>query len=207
MLPALGKARDLVAGEDEAEHVSITLPVVGVFVAIATVMMFVLFFVLNRYVFYVFLLLFSIGSGSATATCLHAAFGAAFPASSRTAFSLQKPKMKASFRSLIAGALALALVLTWLLQRHAVWAWVPQNMLGIFFMILILQTISLPDLKVATVFLAALFCYDIFMVFLTPLFMPHGDSVMVKVARGGSANEVRHPRIVNTTASVVVFTT
>lgn len=32
-------------------------------------------------------------------------------------------------------------------------------------------------------------------VFITPLFMPHGDSVMVKVARGGAAKQVCRPHL------------
>lgn len=59
------------------------------------------------------------------------------------------------------------------------------------FIAFLLQTVALPSGRVATVFLAALFCYDVFMVFITPLFMPRGDSVMVRVATGGDTHEVR----------------
>lgn len=77
--------------------------------------------------------------------------------------------------------------------RRASWAFVLQNMLGMCFMAFVLQTITLPSLRVASVFLVALFCYDVFMVFITPLFMPGGDSVMVRVATGGDMHEVWQP--------------
>lgn len=66
------------------------------------------------------------------------------------------------------------------------------------FIAFLLQTVSLPSGRVASVFLVALFCYDVFMVFITPLFMPHGDSVMVKVATGGDTHEVRTRGILKT---------
>lgn len=68
-----------------------------------------------------------------------------------------------------------------------------QNALGMCFIAFLLQTVALPSGRVATVFLVTLFCYDVFMVFITPLFMPRGDSVMVRVATGGDMNEVRNP--------------
>ena len=41
--------------------------------------------------------------------------------------------------------------------------------------------LRLPSLKICTVLLGLLFVYDIFFVFITPLFMPGGKSVMVEV--------------------------
>lgn len=76
--------------------------------------------------------------------------------------------------------------------RHASFAWLLQNALGVCFIAFLLQTVALPSGRVASVFLAALFCYDVFMVFITPLFMPRGESVMVRVATGGDTNEVCH---------------
>jgi signal peptide peptidase-like 2B len=77
-----------------------------------------------------------------------------------------------------------------LVCRRAAWAWVLQNILGMCFMTFVLQTVTLPSIRVASVFLIALFVYDVFMVFITPLFMPRGDSVMVRVATGGDMHEV-----------------
>lgn len=78
------------------------------------------------------------------------------------------------------------------LCRHAPWAFVLQNVLGMCFMVLALRSIQLPSTAVATLLLGLLFVYDVFMVFITPIFMPNGESVMIKVATGGSAHEVSH---------------
>lgn len=43
------------------------------------------------------------------------------------------------------------------------------------------QVLRLPSLKICTCLLSALFFYDIFFVFITPLFMKDGKSVMVEV--------------------------
>ena len=52
-----------------------------------------------------------------------------------------------------------------------------------------LKVLRLPSLKICTILLCALFFYDIFFVFITPLFMEGGKSVMVEVATGHSSDE------------------
>ena len=173
------------------EQINVTLPVVAAFVLFASAMMFVLFFVLNKWIFYIFLAIFAYGSFTATVVCLRAAMGAAAPRTRKCLLTLPRLNIDVAPRDLVACAAAAALLIAWLADRHAAWAWVPQDALGVFFMVMIAQVITLPDGRVATAFLLALFCYDVFMVFITPLFMPRGDSVMVHVARGGSTNEVR----------------
>lgn len=44
--------------------------------------------------------------------------------------------------------------------------------------------IRLPNMKIGTFLLLALLVYDIFFVFITPLFSARGKSVMVEVATG-----------------------
>lgn len=51
-----------------------------------------------------------------------------------------------------------------------------------------LKVLRLPSLRICTILLSALF-YDIFFVFITPLFMEGGKSVMVEVATGHSSDE------------------
>ena len=46
-----------------------------------------------------------------------------------------------------------------------------------------------PKIKIATILLIAVFIYDIFMVFITPLFTKEGESVMVTVATSGGPPE------------------
>ena len=56
------------------------------------------------------------------------------------------------------------------------------------FSINMLKVLRLPSLRICTILLSALFFYDIFFVFITPLFMS-GKSVMVEVATGHSSDE------------------
>ena len=63
------------------------------------------------------------------------------------------------------------------------YAWVLQDILGISFSISLIRNIRLPNLKVCTMLLVLLLIYDIFFVFITPLFSA-GKSIMVEVATG-----------------------
>ncbi|CAH0492556.1 unnamed protein product [Peronospora farinosa] len=76
-----------------------------------------------------------------------------------------------------------AIAIVWFLHRRTYWAF--QDIMGICLCFVFLQTVQLPNLKVATVFLTLAFCYDVFFVFLSPLFF--GSSIMEDVATGGPA--------------------
>ena len=52
-----------------------------------------------------------------------------------------------------------------------------------------LKVLRLPSLKICTLLLSALFIYDIFFVFITPLITKNGKSIMVEVATGGDSGE------------------
>lgn len=133
------------------------------FVVLASVMMFVLFFLLNgllnRVIFYVFVAIFAYGSCIATTICLTAALRTLLPSLSAPAISYKKWKLAFAYDEITAALVALVIVLLWLFNRRSQWAWVPQDILGVSFMIMMLQQILLPDLKVSTIFLIALFCY------------------------------------------------
>merc|ERR1719295_717851 len=74
------------------------------------------------------------------------------------------------------------------LPRINLYPWILQDFLGIMFSINMLKVLRLPSLRICTILLSALFFYDIFFVFITPLFMS-GKSVMVEVATGHSSDE------------------
>ena len=85
-----------------------------------------------------------------------------------------------------AQALAAAAVATWLALRHAPGAWAAQNIFGACLTILAVAQLRLPSLRSAALLLAALFVYDVAMVFGTPLVLRSGESVMVEVATAGA---------------------
>ncbi|OWZ03985.1 Aspartyl protease, partial [Phytophthora megakarya] len=73
--------------------------------------------------------------------------------------------------------------IVWYLHRRTYW--ILQDIMGISLCFVFLRTVQLPNLKVATVLLSLAFCYDVFFVFLSPIFF--GSSVMEDVATGGPA--------------------
>ncbi|KAK2168548.1 hypothetical protein LSH36_16g12011 [Paralvinella palmiformis] len=75
----------------------------------------------------------------------------------------------------------------WAVERNKSYAWVLQDILGVMFCVHMMKTIRLPSLMSCTVLLGLLFVYDIFFVFITPLFTKSGESVMVDVATGGGS--------------------
>ena len=68
------------------------------------------------------------------------------------------------------------LVVWWAVERHAVYAWILQDILGFAFIVLLLLRLKFLQVWVVAVLMVLLFFYDIFMVFITPLFTPVGRS-------------------------------
>ena len=75
--------------------------------------------------------------------------------------------------------LVAALVATaWVITGH----WALNNILGVGLVCLSASHLRLPDLKTASLVLVLLVVYDVLWVYVSPWFMPGGDSVMVAVA-------------------------
>jgi hypothetical protein len=90
-------------------------------------------------------------------------------------------------------ALVLALIcgsglaIVWYVYRADTdFVWFIQDALGMNVCILFLQSIRLPNLRVASTLLLLAFCYDVFFVFISPLIFD--SSVMLSVAEGGSSS-------------------
>merc|ERR1711936_878787 len=97
--------------------------------------------------------------------------------------------LQLELRQLLLLLLSLGTAITWFCFRKTDWSWILQDILGIMFSINMLKVLRLPSLKICTILLSAPFFYDIFFVFITPLFMEGGKSVMVEVATGHSSDE------------------
>nr|GEU56222.1 signal peptide peptidase-lik 3 [Tanacetum cinerariifolium] len=101
--------------------------------------------------------------------------------------------------SLLVFLFCAAFAIFWVWTRKESYSWVGQDILGICLIIAVLQLARLPNIKVATVLLSCAFLYDIFWVFISPVFFH--DSVMISVAQGdGSSGEsipmvLRFPRL------------
>mmetsp|Transcript_28884 Transcript_28884/g.77713 ORF Transcript_28884/g.77713 Transcript_28884/m.77713 type:complete len:367 (+) Transcript_28884:50-1150(+) len=90
----------------------------------------------------------------------------------------------------VALVLATGLVVWYYVARHSGYAWVLQDCMALAMCAMFLKTVRVPNLRVAAVLLSVFFCYDIFMVFITPLLF-HNRSVMVEVAKAGGAGAGR----------------
>ena len=101
-----------------------------------------------------------------------------------------------TFNELFSALSGYAIGISWLyialtqLDPHTnTYFWVVQNVMGASVSIAFLGVIRVSNIKIATILLVAVFIYDIFMVFLTPLFTKEGESVMVTVATSGGPPE------------------
>ena len=67
-----------------------------------------------------------------------------------------------------------------MLERHAQYAWVLQDLLGFAFITYILKRLFVLKPWVVAVLMCLLFFYDIFMVFITPFFTNVSECVVVQ---------------------------
>uniref|UniRef100_A0A7S4R2V7 PA domain-containing protein n=1 Tax=Alexandrium monilatum TaxID=311494 RepID=A0A7S4R2V7_9DINO len=88
---------------------------------------------------------------------------------------------------ILAGVPSLGMVIAWYLLRKSEYGWFFQDVIGAGFLCWLQRTLRLPNIKIASCFLSMMFFFDIFWVFISPLFFQ--DSVMVHVATGGETHE------------------
>jgi len=147
------------------------------------IQMMVLYF-LYKYLVHFIIVCFCIGS-----TAAFIVVSSQLVSRSRTVVNVPVLNVTASTSDILLFLAGASLSATWYINRHANWAWTIQNVLGIFLMLLVLETLKLPTMKASTTLLSCLFLYDIFFVFITPLFTSTGESVMEKVAIGNGEKE------------------
>jgi len=88
---------------------------------------------------------------------------------------------------ILAGIPAIAVVVSFVVLRNTPYGWPFQDIIGSLFLCSLQRTIRLPNMQVASLLLSAMFFFDIFWVFISPLFFQ--QSVMVSVATGGGTGE------------------
>ncbi|KAK2184046.1 hypothetical protein NP493_284g03053, partial [Ridgeia piscesae] len=157
--------------EDTGDTVDVT-PCAGVvFVVIMCVMLLALYF-FYQYLVYVIIGLFALASAMALYACLKVVM-LKIPGLGRC--SIPKNRLLENgleIRRLVLAVLCIGAATWWLVERNKSYAWTLQDILGVVFCINILKTIRLKSLKTCTIILALLFFYDVFFVFITPLFLP-----------------------------------
>eukprot|EP01006_Ploeotia_vitrea_P035073 TRINITY_DN65833_c5_g2_i1.p1 TRINITY_DN65833_c5_g2~~TRINITY_DN65833_c5_g2_i1.p1 ORF type:complete len:651 (-),score=263.65 TRINITY_DN65833_c5_g2_i1:24-1976(-) len=168
------------------------------FIVVASIGLLVLFFFINTLI-YVLLFIFCYAGAQGLGDALYRVLRPCTPVEWRER-SLPLGSL-GSFTPLgtLTYAMGVAIAVLWVVERHSAWAWVLQNMLGVSLLLLIQQTLRLPNIKVCTILLSLAFLYDVFWVFTSPLLF-RGRSVMVVVATGGDTGEsipmlLKFPRV------------
>mmetsp|Transcript_28370 Transcript_28370/g.69895 ORF Transcript_28370/g.69895 Transcript_28370/m.69895 type:complete len:390 (-) Transcript_28370:141-1310(-) len=173
---------------DEAmQGLEITEMSAAYFVVFASIVLLVIFFTMQHWVFVVIKFVFCF----AAVQGLQAVFFATFT-------SILKPRGPQDVDLPVFGTVhlfsipsvgcALGVVIFWVVYQAATWAWMLQDIMGMSFLVNVLRLVPLPSLKVGALLLGGAMCYDIFWVYIQPHLFGN-ESVMVKVAKGGDQHE------------------
>jgi len=180
-------------GQEEELSVHVSPLLVIFFVLCMCSMLVLLYFFFDQLV-YVIMTMFCIASSLAMYSCLEPLVMASYQVSWLPVLRLPRLNLylcilQLEFRQLLLLVASISTAAVWFYFRKEEWSWIVQDILGIMFSINMLKVLRLPSLRICTILLSALFFYDIFFVFITPLFMEGGKSVMVEVATGHSSDE------------------
>eukprot|EP00928_Gymnodinium_smaydae_P062100 TRINITY_DN46033_c0_g1_i1.p1 TRINITY_DN46033_c0_g1~~TRINITY_DN46033_c0_g1_i1.p1 ORF type:complete len:518 (-),score=122.12 TRINITY_DN46033_c0_g1_i1:133-1686(-) len=156
------------------------------FCGMGSLMLVVLFFFMNKMIYFI-IFAFCMGGFSCILQIGSAILVSLAPDLGKRKFSL--PLIgRVTMADLLAAVPAAAIVTGWFILRNTPHGWILQDIIGAGFLCWMQRTLRLPNMKVATVLLSVMFFFDIFWVFLSPLFFG-GKSVMVTVAKGGGTGE------------------
>lgn len=172
--------------EDEDE-LDITIPKVIVFFIMVCAFLVLLYF-FYEYLVYVVIGLFCLAGTVGLYSCLEPLWDRIPWTSSVPENRIPILSQRPLYRNIVLGLLCMGVGIFWGVQRNESYAWVIQDILGAAFCVNILKTLKLPNLKICVVLMVLLFFYDIFFVFITPYITSSGESIMVKVATGGSSS-------------------
>lgn len=180
------------ANHDGATGGAFGVKTVAVLLVVATAALLLMFF-FYQYVVYVVIGIFTLGGTAAVQRVLGLALS--------WCWSLEaQPKTKVKWIGEVSAGdvmcliLAAGLAATWVVERHvSPTGWILQDIMGLCLMASFLEGIYLTTLRTGTILGVVFLFYDVFMVFITPLFTPNGDSVMVKAATGGGTSSERMP--------------
>ncbi|KAL0920935.1 hypothetical protein M5K25_007954 [Dendrobium thyrsiflorum] len=172
--------------ENEKEILEINAKGAIIFVIAASAFLLLLFFFMSSWFVWLLIVLFCIGGVEGMHVCLVALFSRICKVCGRKTTSL--PILgEVLILSIVILPLCIAFAVYWAANRHASYAWIGQDILGICLMITVLQMARLPNIKVASALLSCAFVYDVFWVFISPLIFH--ESVMIAVARGDNSGE------------------
>ncbi|KAJ4810078.1 signal peptide peptidase [Rhynchospora pubera] len=152
-----------------------------VFVVVASVSLIVLFYFMSAAILWVVLVLFAIAA-------IEGMHFVAVTLITRVFKRCGQMKVKLPLigeqliLTLIVLPICIIVAICWAVNQDSPNAYVGQNVMGICLLITVLQLAQLPNVMVAAALLGCAFFYDIFWVFISPLFFK--ESVMITVAKG-----------------------
>ncbi|PRQ38041.1 putative mannosyl-oligosaccharide 1,2-alpha-mannosidase [Rosa chinensis] len=172
--------------KEDSEDETMVLNVAGAvcFVITASTFLLLLYFFMSTWFVWVLIVLFCIGGIQGMHNVISSLILRSWKSGGRKGIHVPIFE-EVSYLSLVILLISVAFAIFWCVTRRESYSWVGQDVLGICLMITVLQIAQLPNIKVATVLLCCAFLYDIFWVFVSPLFFK--DSVMIAVARGDNA--------------------
>ncbi|XP_032905940.1 signal peptide peptidase-like 2A isoform X4 [Amblyraja radiata] len=193
-------------GSKNEDTANILTPVTVLFFVIIVIVMIVLLYFFYKWLVYVVIAIFSVASTISLYNCL-------------SALVRRIPYCKCSFmcssrrievRLVVLALFCITLVAVWVVFRNNDrWIWILHDCLGVAFCLNFLKTLKMPHYKSCVILLVLLLIYDVFFVFITPLFTPNHESIMVEVATGsgsGSSEKlpvvIRVPRLVPSVATL-----
>lgn len=178
--------------DDEDVPVDFTPAMTGAVVTMSCSIMVLLYFFYDCFV-YVMIGIFGLGASTGLYSCLAPIVRHLPLRESQWALPGHRTYLKLPLL-LLAGLCAMVTLLWVIYRNEDRWAWLLQDTLGVAYCLFVLRRVRLPTLKNCTSFLLALLAFDVFFVFVTPLFTKTGESIMVEVA-SGPADSSSHERL------------
>eukprot|EP00794_Sanderia_malayensis_P019498 gene19498-21424_t len=191
--------------DNDDDSMRITPVTIVVFIGMICSVLLLLYF-FYKYLIYAVIGLFAIAACNGVFDCLKAIVNQVNICTCKTPL-LPYIKRRIEYRMIVLFLICLGFVIWWIIVRHAPYAWILQDFLGVCFCISLVKLIKLPNFKISMFLLVALLVYDIFFVFITPLFSARGKSVMVEVATGKGSTEqlpmvIRVPKLIKSALSL-----
>ncbi|KAK1411534.1 hypothetical protein QVD17_38084 [Tagetes erecta] len=178
--------------DEENEIIEMSTTSAVVFVISASTFLVLLYFFMSSWFIWVLIVFFCLGAVEGMHSCIVALVKSKCRGCDQK--TVDVPLFgTTTVMSLSVLLFCMAFAIFWVWTRKESYAWVGQDILGICLIIAVLQLAQLPNIKVATVLLCCAFMYDIFWVFISPLFFH--DSVMISVAQGDSSSGESIPMV------------
>ncbi|CAI9271156.1 unnamed protein product [Lactuca saligna] len=178
--------------EEENEIIEMSTMSAVVFVITASTFLVLLYLFMSSWFIWLLIVFFCIGAVEGMHSCIVALLKSKCRSCGQKAVNV--PFFgTTTVMSLLVLLFCVAFAIFWVWTRKESYSWVGQDILGICLIIAVLQLAQLPNIKVATVLLCCAFAYDIFWVFISPVFFH--DSVMISVAAGDSSSGETIPMV------------